>query len=65
MSYNKTLIEFMNYLEDRFTEESNSRDVSPEKYSIRMVKGRRFDRIVTDSKYDYNHIVLPGKSAYY
>ncbi len=56
MSYDKTLIEFMNYLEDRFTEESNSRDRFPDKYSIRMVKGRRFDKIVHDNKYDFNRI---------
>ena len=42
----------MNYLEVKFTEESNRID----RYSVRVIKGRRFDRIVTDSKYDYNHI---------
>lgn len=50
--YNKKLIEFMNYLENRFTEESNTRDTYPDKYSIKMIKGRRFDRIVYDNKFD-------------
>ncbi len=54
--YNKKLIEFMNYLENRFTEESNTRDTYPDKYSIKMIKGRRFDRIVYDNKFDFNRI---------
>ena len=56
IDYNKKLIEFMNYLEGRFTEESNSSDKYPDRYSVKMIKGRRFDKIVYDNKYDFNYI---------
>ena len=52
IDYDKKIIDFMNYLEVKFTEESNRID----RYSVRVIKGRRFDRIVTDSKYTYNYI---------
>ena len=52
IDYSKKIIDFMNYLEVKFTEESNRTD----RYSVRVIKGRRFDRIVTDSKYTYNYI---------
>ena len=52
IDYDKKIIDFMNYLEVKFTEESNRID----RYSVRVIKGRRFDRIVYDNNYDFNRI---------